>query len=167
MNLLKKSGLALLVCVSLPALSAVQNMPINIKGTFSNVTQPCTDAKLESTTAFGAINTLEKVGDETSYRSSGYLNFTCEFPANAKLTFSANNAPNAPDVFKISSDAFGVKLKYNSTEVKPGQSNDIKISQGTNHITFQTSMKRLSANSPNDFGNHTFDIIGNLAITYQ
>ncbi|WP_369308981.1 fimbrial protein [Providencia rettgeri] len=167
MNLLKKSGLALLVCVSLPALSAVQNMPINIKGTFSNVTQPCTDTKLEFTTAFGAINTLEKVGDETSYRSSGGLSFNCQFPAKAKLTFTANNAPNAPDLFKTSSDAFGVKLKYNDVEVKPGQSNDLNVSQGSNYISFQTSMKRVLANGPNDFGNHTFDIIGNLAITYQ
>ncbi|MBG5927672.1 hypothetical protein [Providencia rettgeri] len=167
MRLLKKSSLALLLCVSLPALSAVQNMPVNIKGTFSNVTQPCTDAKLENTTNFGAINTLEKVGDETAYHSSGSLYFTCQFPANAKLTFVANNAPNAPHVFKTSSDAFGVKLKYNNVEVKPGQSDDIKIGKGANNITFNTSLTRLTANGPSDFGNHTFDITANLAITYQ
>lgn len=167
MHLLKKSGLALLLCVSLPALSAIQNMPINIKGTFSNVTQPCNDTKLENTTNFGAINTLEKVGDETAYRNSGYLSFSCEFPADAKLTFVANNAPNSPEAFKTSSDAFGVKLKYNSTEIKPGQSDDIKVVKGGNTIYFYTSVARLSANGPNDFGNHTFDITGNLAITYQ
>lgn len=167
MNLLKKSSLALLVCVSLPALSAVQNMPINIKGTFSNVTQPCNDAKLENTTTFGAINTLEKIGDETAFKSSGYLSFSCEFPADAKLTFAATNAPKLPEAFRTSSDAFGVKLKYNSTEVKPGQSDSIKIAKGGNTIYFYTSIARLTANSPNDFGNHTFDITGNLAITYQ
>lgn len=167
MHLLKKSSLAILLCVSLPAVSAVQNMPINIKGTFSNVTQPCNDAKHQYTTAFGAINTLERVGDETSFKTSGTLSFSCEFPAEARLTFTANNAPNAPDVFKTSSDAFGVKLKYNNVDVKPGQSVAIKVVQGGNHIGFSTSMKRLAANGPNDFGNHNFDITGNLAITYQ
>ncbi|MEY0596558.1 fimbrial protein [Providencia alcalifaciens] len=167
MHLLKKSGLALLLCVSLPALSAVQNMPINIKGTFSNVTQPCNDAKLENRTDFGAINTLEKVGDETAFHNSGYLSFTCQFPANAKLTFVANNAPNSPETFKTSSDAFGVKLKYNNIIVKPGQSDDFKVVKGGNGISFSTSLTRLTANGPNDFGNHTFDITANLAITYQ
>ncbi|WP_369308982.1 hypothetical protein [Providencia rettgeri] len=147
------------------SLSATQNMPIHISGTFSNAPLcQLTDNSTFSNFTHEA-NSSKKIGQETTAHKVP-LSIDCEAPVNAQLSFTTPASAHSSQLFQTSSKAHAIKLSWQGEQILPNKSIAITMTQNQKIYYLDAALVRVAPSGVGDYGEHTFNIAGNLAIDY-
>lgn len=146
--------------------AATQNMPIHISGTFSTTTAIChiSDNALSSHRAL-PVGMSKSLGQEIAPHKIA-LNIDCNMAVKAQLSFSAPPTSYSSKLFQTSSRAFGVKLSWQGTPIVPNESVDITMTPNQKSYYVDAAIVRVASNAAGDYGEHSFNIAGNLAVDY-
>ncbi|MEQ5111491.1 hypothetical protein ACBQ54_07080 [Providencia vermicola] len=148
------------------SLSATQNMPIRINGTFSNAPLLCqiTDNSSFSNFTHGPISS-KKMGQETGTHKIP-LSIDCRTTVSAQLSFTAPASVHSSQLFQTSSKAHAVKLSWQGEAILPNKSIAITMTQNQKIYYLDAALVRIAPNTVGDYGEHSFNLAGNLAIDY-
>ncbi|EMY0635299.1 MULTISPECIES: fimbrial protein [Providencia] len=146
--------------------AATQNVPIHISGSFSMTPTIChiSDNTVASHRSL-SVSHSNRIGEETAPHKIA-LNIDCNATVNAKLSFNAAPTANSNTLFQTSSHAFGVKLSWQGAPILPNKSVDITMIKNQKSYYIDATIIRVAPNGTGDYGEHSFNIAGNLAVDY-
>lgn len=146
--------------------AATQNMPIRIHGTFSNAPLLCqlTDNAIYSNFTHGDVSS-KRMGQETVTHKIP-LSIDCKTTVDAKLSFAAPANAYSNQLFQTTSKAHAVKLSWQGEAILPNKGVAITMTQNQKVYYIDATLIKVVPNSAGDYGEHSFNIAGNLAIEY-
>lgn len=146
--------------------AAIQNMPISINGTFSNTPVLCQiiDNSTLSNLTPGS-SSPKRMGQETAPQRIP-ITVDCKTTVNARLSFNAPANVHASHLFQTSSKAYAVKLSLQGESILPNKGVAITMTQHQKTYYVDAALVRVAPNSMGDYGEHSFNIAGNLSIDY-
>ncbi|EPG7577178.1 hypothetical protein AB7W75_13095 [Providencia huaxiensis] len=146
--------------------AVTQNMPIHISGSFSATTAIChMSSNTVSSYRVLAVGRNRNIGQEIAPHKIE-LNIDCNTNAKAQLSFNAPSTSYSSHLFQTSSNAFGVKLSWQGEPIFPNESVAIAMTQNQKSYYLDAVLVRVAPNGPGDYGEHSFNIAGNLAVDY-
>ncbi|WP_272524453.1 hypothetical protein [Providencia sp. PROV201] len=146
--------------------AATQNMPIHISGSFSATTAIC-QMSSNTISSYRALSVGKNgnIGQEIAPHKIE-LNIDCNMNAKAQLSFNTPSTPYSSNLFQTSSNAFGVKLSWQGEPIFPNESVAITMTQNQKNYYVDAVLVRVAPNGIGDYGEHSFNIAGNLAVDY-
>ncbi len=146
--------------------AATQNMPIHINGTFSNAPILCqlTDNAIYSDFTHGDVSS-KRMGQETVTHKIP-LSIDCKTAVDAKLSFAAPANTYSNHLFQTTSKTHAVKLSWQGEAILPNKGVTITMAQNQKIYYLDAALVRVAPNEASDYGEHTFNLAGNLAIDY-
>lgn len=143
-----------------------QNIPIHISGSFSATTAIChMSSDIISSYRVLSVGGNRNIGQEIAPHKIE-LNIDCNTNAKAQLSFNAPPTSYSSKLFQTSSNAFGVKLSWQGESIFPNESVAITMTQNQKSYYIDAVLVRVAPNEPGDYGEHSFNIAGNLAVDY-